>query len=171
MYNSPRFGLDEVSVPQLKNSLELDFDQKTGMKNYIANEDIGITTSTGYIRTQLQECIAAGRRGRRGDEGARHEAFRRLGAALHTLEDFSAHSNYTELAIRKLGEPGIFACVGDGCRIRVHGTGELVPPLVTGTFGMLDIYASLIGEIDDKAAAEEKSSLTDLDKVGLKLLC
>ena len=64
------------------------------MKNCIANETLGIATSD-YIRGQLLACIKRGRDGRGGNEEAWKEALIHLGGALHTLEDFAAHSNYT----------------------------------------------------------------------------
>ena len=65
--------------------LELEIDRKTGMKNYIANESLGIDTSSAYIRKQLSLAIERGRMGKQ-DENTKHEALRHLGAALHTLE-------------------------------------------------------------------------------------
>ena len=62
--------------------IELDIDSKTGMKNYIANENLGIDTSSAYIRRELQLAIHQGRQG----QNFTNEAFRHLGAALHTLE-------------------------------------------------------------------------------------
>ena len=62
--------------------IELDIDPKTGMKNYIANESVGIDTSSAYIRRELQLAIHQGRQG----DSLTNEAFRHLGAALHTLE-------------------------------------------------------------------------------------
>jgi Heterokaryon incompatibility protein Het-C len=66
-------------------ALELAIDPETGMKNYIANERIGITTSSQYIRDQLRKCIELGRAGA-DNKSARNEAFIHLGAALHCLE-------------------------------------------------------------------------------------
>lgn len=44
------------------------------------------------------KCIDMGRRYRQsGNEKDSYEAFRLLGQALHTLEDFTAHSNFCEL--------------------------------------------------------------------------
>lgn len=44
------------------------------------------------------KCIEMGRRYRQsGKETDSYEAFRLLGQALHTLEDFTAHSNFCEL--------------------------------------------------------------------------
>lgn len=152
---------------------ELEIDPRTGMKNYIANSGKGWATSADYIREQLQLCIDAGRIGRqRNQAGARKEAFIHLGAALHTLEDFSAHSNFTELCLHELGERDVFTFVGDACRIEVpHGKGKKVAPIVTGTFGMLDIFHSLLGEADDMAVLQSKGSLNELEHVSVKGLC
>ena len=136
------------------------------MKNYIANETIGINTSASYIRRKIQECVNHGRIARRdGNESRRHEALICLGALLHTLEDFSAHSNYVELVLHCIGEKDIFACVGDKSRITIPSTTQEVAPLVTGTFGSLDVFQSIIGELDDKAAMKSEGELDALDNV------
>ncbi|KAG6041450.1 hypothetical protein E4U41_004184 [Claviceps citrina] len=145
---------------------ELEFDPKSGMKNYIANSSQGWDTSADYIRRQLERCIELGRRGRRGDHGAQKESFIHLGAALHTLEDFSAHSNFIELCLLKMGERGIFPYVGEKCRVKPPSRFRRrrpVAPLVTGTFGMLDIFHSLLGEADDMAILQSKGTLGDLE--------
>ncbi|KAG8671996.1 hypothetical protein FPOAC2_05361 [Fusarium poae] len=140
---------------------ELEFDPKTGMKNYIANSGHGWDTSADYVTRQLRECI---RLGRDKDPKSKKEAFIHLGAALHTLEDFSAHSNFTELCLQDLGEADVFAFVGDACRVQTPGwRGRMVPPIVTGTFGMLDIFHSLLGEADDMAVLQCKGSLENLE--------
>ncbi|KAG5661783.1 hypothetical protein KAF25_004022 [Fusarium avenaceum] len=140
---------------------ELQFDAKTGMKNYIANSGKGWDTSADYVTRQLRECIKLGRE---GTPKAKKEAFIHLGAALHTLEDFSAHSNFTELCLHELGEEDVFAFVGEACRVRTLGwRGRMVPPIVTGTFGMLDIFHSLLGEADDMAVLQCKGSLENLE--------
>ncbi|KAM6529234.1 hypothetical protein FALCPG4_007381 [Fusarium falciforme] len=140
---------------------ELEFDPKTGMKNYIANSGKGWDTSADYVTIQLRECI---RLGREKDAKSKKEAFIHLGAALHTLEDFSAHSNFTELCLHELGEGDVFAFVGDACRVKAPGwRGRMVPPIVTGTFGMLDIFHSLLGEADDMAVLQCKGSLQNLE--------
>lgn len=148
---------------------ELEIDPVTGMKNYIANSGKGWDTAADYIRQQLLSAIELGRHGRRKHQTeSRKDAFRHLGAALHTLEDFSAHSNYTEICLQELGEVGVFAFVGDECRIEVPDgprKGSKVAPIVTGTFGMLDIFHSLLGEADDKAILQSKGSLGELESV------
>lgn len=154
---------------------ELEIDPETGLKNYIANSDKGWDTAAAYIRDQLRSCIAAGRKGRRKHQAAaKKDSFRHLGAALHTLEDFAAHSNYTELCLHQLGEKNVFAFVGDGCWLEVPRgpkKGEKVAPIVTGTFGMLDIFHSLLGEADDKAILQSKGSLGELESVSCDSTC
>lgn len=143
---------------------ELEFDPKTGMKNYIANSGNGWDTAADYIRRQLSQCIALGRMGRQGDETAADNAFIHLGAALHTLEDFSAHSNFVELCLHELGEVNVFPFVGSKCKVTTPVTERRVYPLVTGTFGMLDIFHSLLGEADDKALLQFKGSIGSLEQ-------
>ncbi|KAM0343780.1 hypothetical protein ACHAPU_008208 [Fusarium lateritium] len=140
---------------------ELEFDPRTGMKNYIANQGNGWDTSADYVTQQLRECI---RLGRERTPKAKKEAFIHLGAALHTLEDFSAHSNFVELCLQELGEKDVFAFVGEACRVQSPGwRGRMVPPIVTGTFGMLDIFHSILGEADDMAILQCKGSLESLE--------
>lgn len=148
---------------------ELEFDPKTGMKNYIANSGQGWDTAEDYIRRQLEKCIELGRKGRTEqdkDHKAGKEAFIHLGAALHTLEDFSAHSNFVELCLHELGEANVFPYVGDKCKVTTK-SGRKVSPVITGTFGMLDIFHSLLGEADDAAVLQSQGTLGDLvEKLG-----
>lgn len=125
---------------------ELKVDPRTGMKNYISNSGQGWDTSADYIRRELTSCIRLGR------ERKLNDAFIHLGAALHTLEDFAAHSNFTELCLHELGEEAIFPFVGDACKIEIPGSSRYVAPITTGTFGALDILQSFLGEADDKMA-------------------
>lgn len=129
---------------------ELEIDLRTGMKNYIANDDGGWDTSKAYVRRTLDECIRLGRQYRATNKKVdQYEAFRLLGTgkgfrafykleshyalALHTLEDFSAHSNFCELALISLGHQQVFCHVGDQVRIRAPN-GRMVAPLVTGRY-------------------------------------
>ena len=120
--------------------IELDIDPETGMKNYIANEKLGIATSAGYVRFSLTRSIHFGRvytsgASGRGRETDLYEALRCLGQALHCLEDFGAHSNYTELALREMGNREVFPHTGSATEINLRG--HRVFPLVTGTFGVV----------------------------------
>lgn len=63
---------------------------------------------------------------------------------LHTLEDFSAHSNFCELTLISMGHTEVFSHVGDYVRIQAPN-GKQVAPLVTGTFGSSDFTHSLLG--------------------------
>lgn len=79
----------------------------------MATDGRGWDTSTAFIRRTFRECIQKGRSAR-GKEGPElWETFRLLGQGLHTLEDFTAHSNWVEIALRKLGNHQVFCHVGD----------------------------------------------------------
>jgi len=138
-------------------------DTRTGMNNYIANEDGGWDTSAGYVRTSLKQCIEYGRRYQTSkSETDLFEAFRLLGQSLHTLEDFSAHSNYCELALIELGYNNVFAHVGSNTKIQLQG--KTVYPLVTGIFGGADFMYSLLGEANDHLL---QSSIEPISQTGV----
>lgn len=133
-------------------------DERTGLKNYIASEDLGIMTSASMVRDLFRRCIDLGRRS--GGSGPDfHEALRLLGTACHCLEDYSAHSNYTELALIELGERNVFPHVGRNARFRIPGARDDVYPIVTGTFGGVDFLHSVMGEFNDKATQSELQEL------------
>jgi hypothetical protein len=77
--------------------------------------------------------------------------------ANSVLADYSAHSNYTELALIELGETGIFPHVGRRTMVEVQG--RQIYPIVTGTFGGVDFLHSVLGEFSDKAIQSEISQL------------
>ncbi|KAJ7892896.1 heterokaryon incompatibility protein HET-C [Mycena olivaceomarginata] len=129
--------------------IELEVDPRTGMKNYIANDTGHWDTSRALVRRTLEQCIHLGRKHRsQGQKQDEYEAYRLLGQALHTLEDFSAHSNFCEIALVSMGHQEVFLHVGDQCRIQAPN-GKWVAPLVTGTFGGSDFTHSLLGEAGD----------------------
>lgn len=88
-----------------------------------------------------------------------YEALRLLGTANHCLEDYSAHSNYTELALIELGERNVFPHVGRRTQMQLQGARGPVYPLVTGTFGGVDFLHSVMGELSDKATQSEMQDL------------
>ena len=139
--------------------MELQIDPETGMKNYIANEQLGIATSAGYVKHSFSRSIHFGRvytsggSGIRGKEADLCEALRCLGQGLHCLEDFGAHTNYTELALREMGFTGVFPHTGTATEVVLHG--HRVFPLVTGTFGAVDFLHSVLGEATDHFAQTE----------------
>src|SRR5450432_1305614 len=76
-----------------------------------------------------------------------------------TFADWSAHSNYTELALIEMGERNVFPFVGRQTQIRLPGVQYPVYPIVTGTFGGVDFLHSVMGEFDDKATQSELQQL------------
>ncbi|KAI5466960.1 heterokaryon incompatibility Het-C [Mariannaea sp. PMI_226] len=148
-------GLDARTFdPRLRGPvqpIETEVDPRTGMKNYIANETGQWATSAGYLRYSFARSIHFGRLytsgAKHGKEEDLCEALRCLGQALHCMEDFSAHSNYCELALRELGYHSVFAHCGTATEINLNG--KRVFPLVTGTFGAVDFLHSVIGEATD----------------------
>lgn len=126
---------------------ELAVDEETGLKNYIANENAGIMTSAQHVRNLFTRCIELGRSyGRNRNKSDFYEALRLLGTGLHCLEDYFAHSNYTELALIEMGERDVFPHVGRDTMMRIPGARHEVYPVVTGTFGGVDFLHSVTGE-------------------------
>ncbi|KAJ5312921.1 hypothetical protein PENANT_c018G06600 [Penicillium antarcticum] len=141
-------------------SRELSIDPRNGLKNYIATEDMGIDTSAALIRRVLGRSIQLGRRyGQSGNKDDLYEALRLLGTGLHCLEDYAAHSNYTELSLIELGETEVFPHVGRNTKLEVEGASDYVYPIVTGTFGGVDFFHSVLGELSDKTMQSELQSL------------
>ncbi|EFW98501.1 nima-interacting protein [Grosmannia clavigera kw1407] len=140
--------------------VELAIDPETGMKNYIANERANIMTSAYHVRKLFGRCIELGRSYRRSKNKADfYEALRLLGTGLHCLEDFLAHSNYTELALIEMGETEVFPHVGRDTTIRLRGARHQVYPCITGTFGGVDFLHSVTGEVSDKLTQNEIQEL------------
>ncbi|KAK4164143.1 heterokaryon incompatibility protein Het-C-domain-containing protein [Cladorrhinum sp. PSN259] len=141
-------------------SVELAIDHETGMKNYIANENIGIENSASHCRRLFTEAIRLGRNyGRSSNKNELYESLRLLGTGLHCLEDYFAHSNYTELALIELGERDVFPHVGRNTRLSIPGADNEVYPIVTGTFGGVDFLHSVTGEVSDKMIQSEIEDL------------
>ncbi|KAH9865432.1 hypothetical protein J1614_009015 [Plenodomus biglobosus] len=147
---------------------ELAVDPQTGMKNYIANEQGGWATSAGYVKFSFARAIHFGRlythgpSDQRGREEDLSEALRCLGQGLHCLEDFGAHTNYIELVLRELGYTNVFPHVGAQAGINLQGQHTF--PLVTGTFGGVDFFHSVLGEANDHITQ------TEIDEVNTALI-
>lgn len=155
-------GLDARKFdPRLRgpvDPVETQIDPRTGMKNYIANESGGWATSAGYLRFSFARSIHFGRVYTSGSRGSGKEAdlceaLRCLGQALHCMEDFSAHSNYCELALRELGYHDVYPHCGTQTEINLNG--RRVYPIVTGTFGAVDFLHSVLGEATDHFTQSE----------------
>ncbi|XP_044719855.1 heterokaryon incompatibility protein het-C domain-containing protein [Hirsutella rhossiliensis] len=139
---------------------ELSVDPESGMKNYIANERAGIMTSAQHVRRLFSGCIELGRRYKQGgNKDDLYEALRLMGTGLHCLEDFFAHSNYTELALIEMGEGNVFPHCGRNTLIQLQGARQEVYPIVTGTFGGVDFLHSVVGEVSDKLTQNEIDEL------------
>jgi Heterokaryon incompatibility protein Het-C len=129
------------------------------MKNYIANTRGDWATSAAYIKYSFERCIHHGRlytNGHgffKGKDEDLAEALRCLGQGLHCLEDFGAHTNYVELALRELGMANVFPHTGTASGINLRGKHTF--PLVTGTFGMVDFFHSVLGEATDHFTQSE----------------
>lgn len=139
--DNPKDYADNIDATQLDPRLrgpvmreELAIDPDTGMKNYIANERGGWATSSAYVKWSFSRSMHFGRLYTHGAQRGRQEdlceALRCLGQGLHCLEDFGAHTNYTELALRELGYREVFALVGEQTGISLGG--KQVFPLVSG---------------------------------------
>lgn len=113
------------------------------------------------MRRTLGACIQFGRKyAATGDKADLYEAFRLLGTGLHCLEDYAAHSNYTELALIELGEADVFPMVGANTAIELEGAeNNPVFPIVTGSFGGVDFLHSVMGELTDQTTQSELQSL------------
>ncbi|KAL1879966.1 hypothetical protein VTK73DRAFT_6546 [Phialemonium thermophilum] len=166
--DNPKDYADNVDARQYDRRLrgpvdervELAIDPETGLKNYIANERAGIMTSAYHVRRLFTKCIELGRSyGRNHRKEDLYEALRLLGTGLHCLEDFLAHSNYTELALIELGERDVFPHVGRRTLLRLPGARHEVYPCVTGTFGGVDFLHSVAGEVSDKLTQNEIDTL------------
>ncbi|KAF2089087.1 heterokaryon incompatibility Het-C, partial [Saccharata proteae CBS 121410] len=175
--DNPKDYADNVDArqydPRLRGPVqpeELAIDRNTGMKNYIANESGGWATSAGYIKHSFSRAIHYGRTYTHGHNKGREEdlceALRCLGQGLHCLEDFGAHTNYTELALRELGFHNVFPHVGTATEINLHG--KHVFPLVTGTFGGVDFLHSVLGEATDHFTQADVDT-SEVDEMNITL--
>ncbi|KAM5371697.1 hypothetical protein ACJZ2D_007862 [Fusarium nematophilum] len=148
---------------------ELSVDPATGMKNYIANERAGIMTSAKLVKRLFSGTIELGRRYKDSQRKAdKYEALRLMGTGLHCLEDYFAHSNYTELALIELGERDVFAHCGRDTMVEIEGARRPVYPVVTGTFGGVDFLHSVTGEVSDKLTQNEIEELEGTLQQGAK---
>ncbi|GAB1196113.1 hypothetical protein APSETT444_005379 [Aspergillus pseudonomiae] len=138
----------------------VDEERELSVDPMTATEDIGIATSAGLVRRVFRRSIQLGRQyARSQNDEDLHEAFRLLGTGLHCLEDYAAHSNYTELSLIEMGESDIFPHVGRNTKLELHGAQNDVYPVVTGTFGGVDFFHSVLGELSDKVTQSEVQSL------------
>jgi hypothetical protein len=126
----------DLQLPNLEPAENLVVDKETGMKKYLRH---GFT----YILNQTLESKPF------YDSGNFYEAFRRLGNALHPIEDFYAHSNFVELTLLELGYRHVFPWVGPDTKVNLMG--KWVYPLVTGCGGKVAFKYNVFSILKDKA--------------------
>lgn len=115
----------------------LSFDSNLMLPRYIRWDQSPTTTALGYMVGELSAAVSI---------GDNVNGWRHLGQALHTLEDFYAHSNYAELALIQSGQTGIHPCTSVE-----FPNGKYA--LVTGRFGDADTAASLLLSLAEKLYA------------------
>lgn len=81
--------------------------------------------------------------------------------SLIIAQDFGAHTNYCELALRELGYREVFPHCGHSSEVNIRG--KQVYPLVTGTFGAVDFLHSVLGE------ATDHFTQTEIDEMNVSL--
>jgi hypothetical protein len=76
-----------------------------------------------------------------------------LGNALHTIEDYFAHSNFLEVTLAtRPTRPWAIETYSEPVRL----SGKVIHPIVTGTFGGLDTAMSIVGVLCHHLAKEEQ---------------
>jgi hypothetical protein len=110
-------------------------DANRNMLNYFWNDYPERPAAVTYMKEQI---ILACKKGKTA------EGFRHLGAGLHVLEDFFAHTNFTEISLIKNGAkmvyPWVEAKQGKACKNI---------PIVSGTFLTEDTFASVGPKVAD----------------------
>jgi hypothetical protein len=119
--------------------VELAIDPKRGLKNYIASEEVGITTSAGHVRKLFTKCIQLGREyGRTKNEAALYEALRLMGTGLHCLEGMTIFLYHLRLL-------NMMQLLLDRCCHDQRILYPMIPPVraIAGVFGRADCQISL----------------------------
>jgi len=137
---------------------------RLGMRNYIQQ-------SVDYAKQQVRR--AAGQPAPTPAFGldAQKIQWMHFGNALHTLEDYFAHSNFAEICLKLRGHD-----VDTYSELFTVPPRLPVPAVVTGTFGGLDTAMSIIGILFHHLAAEEAKGVeiipgpTTLNRLVLILL-
>ena len=116
--------------------VELAIDPETGMKNYIANERVGIMTSAQLLRSLLGRCIELGRKYKdSGRDKDLYESLRLLGTGLHCLEGLSSPTQecafHTEVADNTLQTSSPTATTANSPSLRLARRTSF--PMLAGT--------------------------------------
>lgn len=135
----------EPTLNRAPTGLQTNIDLLTQQAGYIASTlPPPEVSALQYMRGEFLAAMAA---------GPTAEGCRRLGAGLHTLEDFYAHSNFCELGLRAAGKTTVEPWVP-----AMKSGSKTFFPLVTGMFGGDDTAASIflgIGEILEKEIGQK----------------
>ena len=129
-----------------KGTLEksLDYNQDRMLKNYLFKDYEDRPSSTTYFSQQLRLAY---------ENGKTRQGFIHLGAALHVLEDYFAHSNFIELTLIKLGCTKVYPWVQIDKKIEKIKDGKIKSskiPVVTGLFGLDDTLYSITPKISEE---------------------
>lgn len=131
---------DEERLPD--GSGPLDVDEAEMMKNFLLHDiDADRPSPMSYFEEQLKLAVQKGR----NKKGLRH-----LGAALHVLEDYYAHSNFVEIALIKIGEHKVWPWVDMTPEVKdlTNGAAKaLLIPVTTGYFSSADTLASVVPKV------------------------
>lgn len=136
-YEYPKGTTEERTLYPGLLGASLKIDDTLKAKNYIHKdfEDKDFKTrsrpsSATYLKEQIELAVSYGRN---------KDGFRHFGAALHVLEDYYAHTNFTELALIKAGNENVYPWVQG-----MQGEDYKAIPIVTGFFLTDDLLASII---------------------------
>lgn len=131
---------DEERLPD--GSGPLDVDEAEMMKNFLLHDiDADRPSPMSYFEEQLKLAVQKGR----NKKGLRH-----LGAALHVLEDYYAHSNFVEIALIKIGEHKVWPWVDMTPEVKdlTNGAAKaLLIPVTTGYFSSAATLASVVPKV------------------------
>ncbi len=124
----------ELYKGEVKESLEID--STWHIKKYITKDiDSDRPSSDTYASEQIELALL---------KGKNKDGFRHLGACFHVLEDFFAHSNFVEVALRKHGQnvyPWVEGMDKEDDYKKI--------PIVTGKFLIDDTIASIAPKMAD----------------------
>ena len=155
------FAPEHIDNPDLERDVtcaEHDINEQTWQKDHVAE-------SIKYVKQQLKKAAEAGPT----DDGMRH-----FGAALHTLEDYFAHSNYAEIKSLQTdtGNPALNTFIKKEVRVytaKVKINNREIYPIVTGTFSKLDMIMSLTAKLM-KFLPKDEAEMTNKNSFGSRLI-
>jgi hypothetical protein len=118
-----------------------DVNPESKMKRYIKEDFKDRPSSFTYFKQQLNLAV---------EYGNSKNGYIHLGAALHVLEDYYAHTNFVEISLIKAGHLNTEPWIQPIPPITSLTTGEELAcqiPIVTGVFGLADLVASIVPKL------------------------